>query len=114
MANKNSNLHNAKTIKDDEFYTTYETIDNELCFYISHFKDKTVLCNCDDPFESNFCKYFFKKFNILGLKRLVCTSYKSSKIISTQIQLVDADNELVKGKYGYVLDVVKFSEENRE
>lgn len=113
MLIKNSNLHNLKTIKYYELYMTYETIDNELCFYTSHFKEKIILRNCDDHFESNFFIYFLKKFNILGLKRLICTSYKSSKIISTQIQHIDYDNVLVKGKYGYVLYVVKYSEENR-
>ena len=60
MANKNTNLQNAKYLKDDEFYTTYETIEEELSNYKEQFKDKTVLCNCDDPFESNFCLYFFQ------------------------------------------------------
>lgn len=56
MANKNINLQNAKNIKDDEFYTTYETIEKEMVHYTKHFENKVVLCNCDDPFESNFCK----------------------------------------------------------
>lgn len=75
MGNKNTNLHRAKRCKDDEFYTTYETIENELAHYIEQFKNKTVLCNCDNPFTSNFSKYFLQNFNILGLKRLICTSF---------------------------------------
>ena len=71
MANKNINLQNAKTIKNDEFYTIYEDIENEISHYLNHFENKTVLCNCDDPFESNFCKYFLKNFNKLKLKRLI-------------------------------------------
>ena len=110
MANKNTNLQNAKATKDDEFYTTYETIDKELSHYVHHFKDKVVLCNCDDPFQSNFCKYFLKNFNILGLKRLICTSFKSSKIISTQISLFDDNNEPLREENGYVLDVKKFTD----
>ncbi|MBQ1233273.1 MAG: hypothetical protein IIX86_07070, partial [Clostridia bacterium] len=43
---------------------------------------KTVLCNCDDPFESNFCKFFLRNFNKLQLQRLICTSYRSSKVVS--------------------------------
>lgn len=58
MANKNINLQNAKVCKDDEFYTIYEDIENEVMHYSTSFKDKIVLCNCDDPFESNFCKFF--------------------------------------------------------
>ncbi|UTC57024.1 hypothetical protein ABK01_01235 [Treponema sp. OMZ 305] len=67
MANKNTNLHKAKRFKDDEFYTTYETVENELSHYIGQFKNKTVLCNCDNPFTSNFSKYFIQNFNLLGL-----------------------------------------------
>ena len=90
MANKNINLQNAKNVKDDEFYTTYDTIEKEISHYTKHFENKVVLCNCDDPFESNFCKYFLKNFNKLKLKRLICTSYKSSKMIAThQITLFD-------------------------
>ena len=81
MANKNINLQNAKTIKNDEFYTTYEDIEKEISHYLNHFENKTVLCNCDDPFESNFCKYFLKNFNKLKLKRLICNSYYNSKVI---------------------------------
>ena len=109
MANKNVNLQNAKNTKDDEFYTTYETIEKEIAHYIKHFKNKVVLCNCDDPFESNFCKYFLKNFNKLQLKRLICTSYKSSKMIAThQITLFDENQEPVHKDQGYVLDVKEF------
>lgn len=112
MGNNNSNLQAAKNIKDDEFYTTYETIEKELSHYTLHFSGKTVLCNCDDPFESNFCKFFLRNFNKLKLKRLICTSYNSSKVVSTQINLFDEDNEpLVLGQ-GYVLDTKKFSDED--
>ncbi len=110
MVNSNTNLQAAKNVKDDEFYTTYETIENELIHYSKHFYGKTVLCNCDDPFESNFCKYFLKNFNVLGLKRLLCTSYRLSKVISTQITLFDKNNEPLKNTYGYILDVTKFAE----
>jgi len=112
MGNNNNNLQAAKNVKDDEFYTTYETIEKELSHYVKHFKDKTVLCNCDDPFESNFCKYFLKNFNSLGLKRLICTSYRGSKVIATQLTLFDADAEPLKESQGYVLDVTKFVEGN--
>lgn len=97
MANKNTNLQNAKYLKDDEFYTTYETIEEELLNYKDQFKNKTVLCNCDDPFESNFSLYFLKNFKFLGLRRLICTTYYSSKISKKFIA-----NK--KEKHGYVLD----------
>ena len=106
MANKNTNLQYAKSAKDDEFYTTYETVENEHKHYAKHFTNKTVLCNCDDPFESNFCKYFLKNFNILGLKRLICTSYGFSKVAGIQKKLLKSK----KKNKGYVLDVTKFSE----
>ena len=87
MANKNANLQNAKKAKDDEFYTRYEDIENEVMQYKKHFNNKIVLCNCDDPFESNFCKFFLKNFNILHLKRLICTTYYSSKIATKELEI---------------------------
>ncbi|MBQ8293753.1 MAG: adenine-specific methyltransferase EcoRI family protein [Bacilli bacterium] len=108
MANKNTNLQYAKNTKDDEFYTTYDTIENELSHYSKHFENKTVLCNCDDPFESNFCKYFLKNFNTLRLKRLICTSYGFSKVAGTQTKFIKSKRK----NSGYVLDIEKFSELN--
>ena len=102
---KNENLHRAKDAKKDEFYTQYEDIQNELNHYEQHFKGKTVLCNCDDPFESNFCKFFLRNFNYLGLKRLICTSYSTSPVVGQQLSLFDDENEpLVQGN-GYVMDI---------
>ena len=69
MANKNKNLAAAKKEKNDEFYTQLADIENELRHYKEHFRDKTVFCNCDDPYESNFVKYFAMNFNALRLKR---------------------------------------------
>lgn len=108
MGNNNVNLQMAKNFKDDEFYTTYETIQKEVSHYEKHFRNKIVLCNCDDPFESNFCKFFLKNFNRLRLKRLICTSYMSSQMIATQICLFDSDAEPLQSGQGYVLDVEKF------
>lgn len=105
MGNRNTNLQVAKRAKDDEFYTTYETIASEMEHYTEQFYDKIVLCNCDDPFESNFCKFFLRNFNKLHLKRLICTSFKSSKVISTQFKLCDENNEVLSANNGYVLDV---------
>ena len=76
---KNSQLHNAKNAKKDEFYTQLSDIENELKHYKKHFKGKTVLCNCDDPRVSNFFHYFAYNFEHLGLKRLVTTCYKNQE-----------------------------------
>lgn len=56
-------------------------------YYRKHFKDKTVLCNCDDPFESNFFKYFVLNFNRLGLKKLIATCYTGSPIANKQLSM---------------------------
>lgn len=103
MSNKNTNLHRAKRSKDDEFYTTYETIEKEIAHYIEQFKNKTVLCNCDNPFTSNFPKYFINNFNRLGLKRLICTSF--SPLVLEQQSLFDEIN--LQSQKGYVLDIRK-------
>jgi hypothetical protein len=78
MATKNSNLHTAKKQKNDEFYTLLTDIENELKHYKEHFRNKVVYCNCDDPIESNFFKYFSLNFEHLGLKKLITTGYKEN------------------------------------
>ena len=109
---KNANLHKAKAQKNDEFYTQYEDIQIELNHYEKHFEEKTVLCNCDDPYESNFCKFFLRNFNYLKLKRLICTSYSSSPIAGTQLSLFDyAEGKPIEG-HGFVLDVTNIPMRN--
>lgn len=85
MANKNLNA--AKLAKKDEFYTQLSDIERELQHYQSHFRGKTVLCNCDDPYESNFFKYFALCFNQLGLKKLICTCYNGSPVQGNELLL---------------------------
>ena len=80
MANKNSKLNDAKKEKNDEFYTQLSDIENELKHYKGHFKDKVVLCNCDDPRVSNFFRYFALNFEHLGLKKLITTCYKNQNL----------------------------------
>ena len=70
-------FRDAKTAKKDEFYTQLVDIENELKYYKTHFKGKTVLCNCDDPRVSNFFHYFSYNFEKLGLKKLITTCYKN-------------------------------------
>ena len=79
MAKKsqNTNLTLAKANKKDEFYTQLSDIERELKHYKKHFKDKVVLCNCDDPRVSNFFHFFSYNFEKLGLKKLIATCYKS-------------------------------------
>lgn len=77
----NSVLNKARYSENtDEWYTDYKVVEKELIHYKEQFYDKIVLCNCDDPFESAFSKYFLKNFNSLGLKKLICTSYSASKM----------------------------------
>lgn len=80
----NRSLAAAKASKQDEFYTQYVDIQKEVEAYLEFnpdtFRGKVVYCNCDDPFESNFFKYFAANFNKLGLKKLVTTSYDGSPI----------------------------------
>jgi len=99
MANKNLNA--AKTAKKDEFYTQMTDIERELRHYWPHFRDKIVLCNCDDPYESNFFKYFALRFNQLGLKKLICTCYNGSPVQGNELLLhFDGfDNEPTKLAY---------------
>ena len=74
----NANLSNAKKAKNDEFYTQLSDIENELKHYKNHFAGKVVYCNCDDARESNFFRFFQKKFNDYGLKKLITTSYNEN------------------------------------
>ena len=100
MANKN--LTNAKRVKNDEFYTQYSDIQKEIEAYLEYnpdvFRGKVVYCNCDDPFESNFFRYFVLNFNKLGLKQLITTSYKPSPVANTQLALFGDDKTLTKSK----------------
>lgn len=75
----NRSLHAAKASKQDEFYTQLSDIEKELVHYKKHFRNKTVLCNCDDPRVSNFFKYFLNNFEALKLKKLITTCYKNSQ-----------------------------------
>ena len=76
---KNNNLHKAKTAKNDEFYTQITDIEKELKHYKAHFKNKTIFCNCDDPKQSHFWKYFHLNFNHFGLKKLIATHFHETE-----------------------------------
>ena len=92
---RNNELGAAKTAKKDEFYTQLTDIEKEMRYYRKHFKGKTVLCNCDDPFESNFFKYFVLNFNRLGIKKLIATCYATSPIMGSQLKYcMDASGQM--------------------
>lgn len=90
---RNRTLQDARRSKQDEFYTQYVDIQKEVEAYLEldpdTFRDKIVYCNCDDPFESNFFKYFAANFNKLLLKKLIATSYDGSPIASAQLPLLE-------------------------
>lgn len=98
MANNNSALGAAKTGKKDEFYTQLSDIEKELVHYRDYFRDKVIFCNCDDPYESNFFKYFALYFNALGLKKLIATCYDGSPIAQQELPLFEDENNEPKKK----------------
>ena len=92
----NVNLKNAKKAKNDEFYTQFHDIEKEINAYLEYnpdvFRGKTILCPCDDPYESNFFKYFAFNFGILGLKKLIATCYAGSPISNKELSLFDDES----------------------
>ncbi|XOU93861.1 MAG: adenine-specific methyltransferase EcoRI family protein [Candidatus Kerfeldbacteria bacterium] len=80
----NKNLHKASKEKKDEFYTQLSDIEKELKHYKDQFRGKVVFCNCDDPKESNFVKYFSMNFEHLGLKKLIATHYKEASLFTQE------------------------------
>ena len=110
MANKTLNA--AKSAKKDEFYTQMTDIERELQHYWQHFRDKVVLCNCDDPYESNFFKYFALHFNHLGLKKLICTCYNGSPVAGTQLSLFGLDAEGNEKKIAYKVEISEVKDMN--
>ena len=89
----NKNLNSAARAKKDEFYTQIRDIENELRHYKKFFAGKVVLCNCDDPYESDFFKYFTIYFNHLGLKKLIATCYAGSPVVQTELDFFGTANE---------------------
>ena len=115
MDYKNARLSKAKNAKNDEFYTQLVDIENELRHYKKHFKNKTVFCNCDDPYESNFVKYFAMNFNALGLKKLIATCYATSPVMYTQLNLFGEEEEssvIDGGKKPYVIEITEVTDKN--
>lgn len=101
----NKNLHKASKAKNDEFYTQLIDIEKELKNYKAQFRGKVVYCNCDDPYESNFFKYFAANFKALGLKKLITTSYYPSPIAGGQLPLLEIEGLKPEGKEPFKIEI---------
>ena len=106
----NARLQQARRNKKDEFYTQLSDIEEELKHYRSFFNGKTVFCNCDDPYESNFFKYFALNFNALGLKKLIATCYSASPVMGLELPLFDRMN----GKKAYKIEITEVVDANND
>lgn len=109
-----SDLQAAKIAKQDEFYTQLDDIAKELKYYKQHFKGKVVLCNCDDPYESNFFKYFALNFNQLGLKKLIATCYNGSPIAGDELPLLFEIEESEPKKIAYKVEITEVQDYNND
>jgi hypothetical protein len=108
-------LRTAKKIKQDEFYTQLSDIAKELRYYKEQFQGKIIFCNCDDPYESNFFKYFAMNFNFLGLKKLIATCYIGSPIANTQLSLFDYESEENKTtKLPHKIEITEVNDYNND
>ncbi|MDD4157329.1 MAG: adenine-specific methyltransferase EcoRI family protein [Candidatus Cloacimonetes bacterium] len=113
----NASLRKAGKTKNDEFYTQLTDIEKEMKYYKAHFKNKVVFCNCDDPYESNFFKYFAINFNYLGLKKLIATCYDSSPVSGEQLSLFDIPSikmDLSKNKKAYKIEITEVEDLNND
>lgn len=114
---KNSSLNKAGIAKEDEFYTQLNDIENEMRHYWEHVRGKVIFCNCDDPYESNFFKYFAMNFNFLGLKKLIATCYAGSPVQGQQLTLFDVKGlteQADDGKHPYKIEITEVTDENAD
>jgi hypothetical protein len=112
----NETFARATRTKKDEFYTQLADVEDELRHYREQFRDKIVLCNCDDPYESNFFKHFAMSFNYLGLKKLITTSYAGSPITGEQLPLFGL-NGIPRGtppKPSYRVEITEVPDANND
>lgn len=110
-------MDQAKKNKADEFYTQMADIEAELRHYREYFRGKVVLCNCDDPYESNFFKYFAMNFNFLGLNKLIAAVYIDSPVAGDQLPLFDFTNIRNKeniSKSAYKIEITNIGDENAD
>jgi hypothetical protein len=108
----NKNLRAADGAKKDEFYTQLTDIEKELRHYTEYFRDKVVFCNCDDPYESNFFKYFALMFNKLGLKKLIATCYNGSPVSGNELLLDFGDTVDDPKKIAYKVEITEVIDAN--
>jgi len=115
MAGKEA-LARANRAKNDEFYTQLVDVEAELRHYRDQFRDKVVFCNCDDPYESNFFKFFAMNFNHLGLKKLITTCYTGSPITGEQLSLLDIEgmSEDTPEKQAYQVQITEVPDANND
>ena len=111
---KHESLTTAKDVKQDEFYTQLDDIAKELKYYKQHFQGKIVLCNCDDPYESNFFKYFALNFNQLGLKKLIATCYDGSPVAGDELPLLFEIEETEPKKIAYKVEITEVHDYNND
>lgn len=110
-------LEKAKKNKADEFYTQLPDIEAEMRHYKEQFRGKAVFCNCDDPYESNFFKYFALNFNFLGLKKLITTCYAGSPVAWEQLSWFDVKTAEMKNadkKRSYKIEITEVADENKD
>jgi len=110
-------IDKAKKNKADEFYTQRPDIEAEMQHYKEQFRGKVIFCNCDDPYESNFFKYFAMNFNFLDLKKLIATCYTNSPVTGKQLSLADVKS--LKGKspndkHPYKIEISEVKDENAD
>ena len=110
----NTRLNQAAKAKKDEFYTQLADIEKELKHYKDQFRGRVVYCNCDDPFESNFFKYFAANFNALGLKKLITTSYDKSPIVGDQLPLFEVEGLKPEGKEPFKIEINEVKDLNSD
>lgn len=108
----NRALSKAKSAKQDEFYTQLPDIENELRHYREQLRNKVVLCNCDDPYESNFFRYFALNFNALGLKKLITTCYDGSSVVGGRLPLLEIEGLKPEGKQPYAVEITSVPDVN--
>ena len=110
---KNTALNMAAKAQQDEFYTQMFDIENELRNYREHFEGKKILCNCDDPYESNFFKYFAIRFNAYRLAKLTATCYAGSPIAHRQLSLFEEEKE-TQARTPYCAEITEFKDYNED
>ncbi|HEY5522467.1 MAG TPA: adenine-specific methyltransferase EcoRI family protein [Desulfuromonadaceae bacterium] len=107
----------AKRNKADEFYTQLPDIESEMRHYQEQFTGKTILCNCDDPYESNYFKYFAMNFNFLGLRKLIATCYTGSPIAGSQLSMFEIESfeeKCTEARHPYKIEITEVRDENAD